>query len=169
MVNKYHETLSAPEPQKVWGFTIAEVAVKVAIEFCLAIDEINFLFGEIRSFFNEKGLEPNFAKNLFSPIVAGSFQRQAIPDDLLFKLLKAQEEAKAFDDLEKLVLSINVELYKNKVNSAGQPIRELLMAMCQKHLLIGGALLLLQTSARLKCAQRGCTVVLDMLLNTMET
>ena len=33
------------------------VAVKVAIEFCLTINEVEFLFGQILEFFTSKGLE----------------------------------------------------------------------------------------------------------------
>lgn len=50
-----------------------KVVIKVAVEFCLAIEEIPFLFGEIYNTLEAKGLESQFIRNLSAPIIAGEF------------------------------------------------------------------------------------------------
>jgi len=40
------------------------VAIKVAIEFCLNIKEVDYLFGEIYNLFIEKGLEEKFREQM---------------------------------------------------------------------------------------------------------
>ena len=51
---------SAPNPEGEEieeDFSLEEVAIKVAIEYCLAISEVEFLFNEIYTFFLENELE----------------------------------------------------------------------------------------------------------------
>lgn len=48
-------------------------------------------------------------------------------------------------------------------------IREVLTRVALKHYLIAAALLLLQSSSKLKTAKQGCSRVLKELLTTMET
>ena len=173
VVNKYHQAKikseNPPSPQNQGGFSIEEVAIRVSIEFCLTIKDVEFLFAEIYSFFEEKGLSQQFVKNLQCPIIAGSFQRECVPSDLLLKLIRAEEEKREYSTIEQIILNINMMPYNGKVNQQGQSIRKILKQVAQKHCLIGAALLLLQTSQKLRIAKQDCTLVLNMLLNTMET
>lgn len=93
-------------------FSLSELAIKVAIEYCLAIGEIRFLFGEILGFFTEKGLEPYFVDNLCSPIMAGQFKHEYIPEDLILKLVKKMEVRQKYNIIEQIILHINIDLYK---------------------------------------------------------
>lgn len=67
-------------------------------------------------------------------------------------------------------MNVNLEPYKGKVcPKRGKPIERVLIDVARKLCLVGAALLLLQTSNKVKCSMEGCTMVLNMLLTTMET
>lgn len=53
------------------NFSIEKIAIKVSIEFCLQISEVDYLFGDIYRFFVEKELEDKFISHLCVPIIAG--------------------------------------------------------------------------------------------------
>lgn len=60
VVNGPGASTSAPNPEGEEieeDFSLEEVAIKVAIEYCLAISEVEFLFNEIYTFFLENELE----------------------------------------------------------------------------------------------------------------
>lgn len=111
---------SAPNPKgeeiEEDDFSLEEVAIKVAIEYCLAISEVEFLFNEIYTFFLENGLEAQFVSHLCAPITAGSFMNEYVPEDLLLKLVKAKEEAREFKMVEAIILNVNLESYAGKVS-----------------------------------------------------
>ena len=69
-------------------FQIEEVAIKIAIEFCLAIRQSSFLFSEVLQFFREKGFEDIFITHMTAPIIGGEFLHEDVPADLLLKLIK---------------------------------------------------------------------------------
>lgn len=53
------------------NFSIDKIAIKVSIEFCLQISEVDYLFNDIYRFFVEKDLEDKFISHLCVPIIAG--------------------------------------------------------------------------------------------------
>ena len=64
-------------------FSIDKIAIKVSIEFCLQISEVDYLFGDIYRFFVEKDLEDKFIGHLCAPIIAGQFRSEYIPEHVL--------------------------------------------------------------------------------------
>ena len=64
-------------------FSIDKIAIKVSIEFCLQISEVDYLFGDIYRFFVEKELEDKFISHLCAPIIAGQFRNEYIPEHVL--------------------------------------------------------------------------------------
>ena len=142
-----------PKVETQQGFSIEEVAIRVSIEFCLAISDVEFLFGDIYSFFEKKDLSQQFVNNLCAPIIGGSFVKTCVPQDLLLKLIRAEEVKREYNKIEQIILNINMIPYNGKVNQQGQSIRKILKQVAQKHCLIGAALLLLQTSQKLLIAK----------------
>lgn len=64
--------------------TTIELAMGVAIEFCLSIQSVDFLFGkQIYGFFHEKGLKDKFVLYLEPFILSGSFKKHLIPDQII--------------------------------------------------------------------------------------
>ena len=57
------------------NFSIEKIAIKVSIEFCLQIQEVSYLFGDIYRFFQDRDLEDKFVSHLCAPIIAGQFKR----------------------------------------------------------------------------------------------
>ena len=53
------------------SFSIEDVALKLSIEYCLAIKEVKFLFSEVLTLFRQNGLEDAFVSHLKMPILAG--------------------------------------------------------------------------------------------------
>ena len=72
----------------------------MAVEFCLAIADVEFLFGDIYQYFLSKGLEDLFVEHLCAPILTGQFSSEYVPEDLLLKLIKAKEEQQEFNTVE---------------------------------------------------------------------
>ena len=66
-------------------------------------------------------------------------------------------------------MNVNVESYNDQVDKKGEPIKSILVAICKKHVLVGGALLLLSTAKKLNLARKGSTMILKLLLQNMET
>lgn len=181
VVNKYHGTRDSAASEEaatqvsnsssmINTSQIDEVAIKVAVEFCLAISDVKFLFGDVYQFFVTKGLEDLFIEHLCAPILTGQFSAEYVPEELLLKLIKQKEEQQEFNTVEQIILNINLEPYNDKVCAKrGKPIQKVLIDVSRKLCLVGAALLLLQTSKKVKCSMEGCTMVLNMLLTTMET
>ena len=44
VVNKYHRNQTVNDNQESCAFSMKEIAIKVSIEFCLAISDVGFLF-----------------------------------------------------------------------------------------------------------------------------
>ena len=93
------------------NFSIDKIAIKVSIEFCLQISEVEYLFTEIYSFFVEKDLEDKFISHLCAPIIAGQFRGEFIPEQILQKLVRMFEDRQEFKVLEKIILNVNVDAY----------------------------------------------------------
>lgn len=79
------------------------IAIKVAIEFCLSINAIFFLFSEIYQIFVDQGLENKFMANLEPFILSGQFKKELIPEYIITKLIQYYEERKNFKVLEKVI------------------------------------------------------------------
>lgn len=145
----------------------------MSIEFCLNIQEVQYLFTDIYRFFCEKELEDKFIAQLCAPIIAAQFRAEFIPESILMKLIRYYEAKKEFKVLEKIILNINVEAYQKRPppgSLAAPPafnIMSELEVRCKTHCMVS-ALLQLQTADKTKQAKKGCTQILAMLLKNME-
>ena len=63
------------------------IAIKVAIEFCLNIGTISFLFQDMMNIFDQYGLRNKFIFNLEPFIISGLFKKEYIPEDILREFL----------------------------------------------------------------------------------
>ena len=77
----------------------------------MAITESDFLFNEVFGFFKKNGYESEFLEHLAAPIIGGEFQDCFVPADLLMKLIQQEEQRKAFDQIEQIILNVNVREY----------------------------------------------------------
>ena len=162
--------------QEEKDFSIDKIAIKVSIEFCLQIQEVDYLFNDIYRFFAEKDLQDKFIQHLCAPIIAGQFRTERIPEYILQKLVRMYEDRQEFKILEKIILNINVESYQRRAGHQahdtsgpmGKGIRSYLEVVCKSHCMVS-ALLQLQTSDRSQQVREGCMQILTMLLNNMET
>lgn len=68
-----------------------EIAIKVAIEFCLNIGATHFLFTDIFSLFNQFNLRPKLIANLEPFLISGQFKKGVIPEDVLQEFLQFYE------------------------------------------------------------------------------
>jgi hypothetical protein len=67
------------------------IAIKVAIEFCLNIGTVSFLFQDMMSIFDQYGLREKFIFNLEPFIISGLFKKEYIPEEILKEFLKFYE------------------------------------------------------------------------------
>lgn len=91
------------------------IAIKSAIEFCLAINSIQLLFTDIFQLFSQSGLETKFLTNLEPFILTGSFKKQTLPEFIVNKLINFyQKELKDFRKLEKVIMQLDLSEYSQK-------------------------------------------------------
>lgn len=64
-----------------------EMAIKVAIEFCLNIGATQFLFSVMLSVFSHYKLRSLFIRNLEPFILSGQFRNEFVPEDILREFL----------------------------------------------------------------------------------
>jgi hypothetical protein len=89
-----------------------EIAIRVAIEFCLNIQSVDFLFSkDIYGFFHDKGLKEKFVKHLEPFILSGSFKRQKIPDAIIKYIVLQYENNEKYKQLEKIIQQIDLSEY----------------------------------------------------------
>ena len=103
------------------------VAIKLAIQFCVNIKTVNYLFTDIFQFFSKFKLQDKFLKLLEPSILAGRFRDAIIPDRILRHLIMYYEKKEDFSTLEKLVQQINFSQYTHM---------EDLAAVCQYNFMI---------------------------------
>ena len=63
------------------------IAIKVAIEFCLSINAIFFLFSEIFQVFLDSNLDSKFITNLEPFILYGQFKKEIIPENIITRIV----------------------------------------------------------------------------------
>jgi hypothetical protein len=100
---KVSETPKSESDDDSKSYSIEDIAIKVSIEFCLNINETQFLFSEVFDFFRENGLRENFISLLCPPIVAGQFRKEYIPEHILEKIIIYLEAKQNYKVLEKII------------------------------------------------------------------
>lgn len=92
-----------------------EIAVKVAIEFCLNIGATNFLFSEIFNLFHHFNMRAKLIANLEPFLISGQFKKGIIPEDVLQEFLKYYEHKDGATtnqrNLERIVQQIDLMQY----------------------------------------------------------
>mgnify|MGYP000987890549 CR=1 FL=1 len=69
-----------------------QTIIKTAIEFCLNIEALDYLFQDVYDFFFDKFLNEEFVKCLEPFIMTGKFKKCIIPMNLVRKLVYLHEE-----------------------------------------------------------------------------
>jgi len=87
------------------------IAIKSAIEFCLAINSTQLLFSDIFQLFSQSGLESKFLANLEPFILSGSFRKQSLPEFIVKKIINFYEELKNHKVLEKVIMQLDLSEY----------------------------------------------------------
>jgi vacuolar protein sorting-associated protein 8 len=62
--------------------------LRVALEFCIRVNAIDHLFGELFLMFAEAGMEQRFFENLEPFILSGKFKQTKIPKKILSRLIE---------------------------------------------------------------------------------
>ena len=86
--------------------------LRVALEFCIRVNALDHLFGELFLMFAEAGMEQRFFENLEPFILSGKFKQQKIPRKILVRLIEYYRQ-KDVELLEKILLNLNLAKYKN--------------------------------------------------------
>ena len=83
-------------------------AIRVAIEFCIYIDAIFFLFTDLISLFTDENLEHIFLENLQPFILSGKFRRYVMPEEILKKIIAHYKAREDFEMLEKVIMYLHI-------------------------------------------------------------
>lgn len=67
------------------------IAIKVSIEFCLNIGDVDFLYTEIYQLFCDHNLREKFIFHLEPFILSGQFRSFKIPEPIIRKLIRHYE------------------------------------------------------------------------------
>ena len=86
--------------------------LRVALEFCIRVNAIDHLFGELFLMFAEAGMEQRFFENLEPFILSGKFKQTKIPKKILNRLIEYYRQ-KDLELLEKILLNLNLSKYKD--------------------------------------------------------
>jgi hypothetical protein len=86
--------------------------LRVALEFCIRVNAIDHLFGELFLMFAEAGMEQRFFENLEPFILSGKFKQTKIPKKILNRIIEYYRQ-KDLELLEKVLLNLNLSKYKN--------------------------------------------------------
>ena len=94
------------------GACVSTKTLRVALEFCIRVNAIDHLFGELFLMFAEAGMEQRFFENLEAFILAGKFKQTKIPKKILVRLIEYYRQ-KDVELLEKILLNLNLSKYRN--------------------------------------------------------
>jgi hypothetical protein len=84
----------------------------VALEFCIRVNAIEHLFGELFLMFAEAGMEQKFFENLEPFILSGKFKQTEIPYEILVRMIGFYQQ-KDPELLEKVLLNIDLSKYQS--------------------------------------------------------
>ena len=138
------------------AYSADSIAIKVAIEFCLAINASFFLFTDIFNLFCESGLENKFLQHLEPFILSGAFRKEMIPEKIMGKIIGWYEGKGNMRGLERVIMQLDMGDYSRK---------EELMVTCQVHCMISALLYLMATNAE---ESLGCMQILNTLITLMR-
>lgn len=117
-----------------------QIAIKVAIEFCLNIGTTNFLFTQMLELFEVHNLRQKFISNLEQFIISGQFRKEHIPEDILSEFLSFYEN-KGYDvslqerNLERIVQQLDLRNYTDMM-------RARLEILCESNCMVSALLAL---------------------------
>lgn len=72
------------------GECVSSKTLRVAVEFCIRVNALDHLFGELFRMFAEAGMEQRFFENLEPFILSGKFKNCKIPEQILIRLIGYQ-------------------------------------------------------------------------------
>lgn len=81
-------------------------AIRVGIEFSMAIGAVEFLMTELYDEFTSRNMEALFLQNLFPFILTGKF---SVSEEILRKIIYFYKERKDYENLEKVLLCLNFD------------------------------------------------------------
>ena len=86
--------------------------LRVAVEYCIRVNSLNHLFGELFLMFAEAGMEQKFFENLEPFILSGKLKQVKIPKKILVRLIGFYRQ-KDTEILEKALLNLDLSRYRN--------------------------------------------------------
>ena len=150
--------LEEAQRQEVRAYEENNKAIRVAIEFCIYIDAIFFLFTDLISLFTDENLEHIFLENLQPFILSGKFRKYAMPEEILKKIIAHYKAREDFEMLEKVIMYLHIT--DPMINSELQHI-------CQTKVLSSG-LLYISTNIYQSEPHAECLNVLFALFNLFK-
>lgn len=75
---------------------IEQCIIKTAIEFCVSIKALDFLFTEVYTFFEEKLLQDEFVEVLEPFVMSGQLRKHLLPNNIIRKLIHRLDIAEKF-------------------------------------------------------------------------
>jgi hypothetical protein len=84
-------------------------AIRVGIEFSMAIGAVEFLMTELFEEFSNRNLDGLFLENLLPFILSEKLKRYSIQEDILRKIIYYYRDKEDYDTLEKVILCLNFD------------------------------------------------------------
>ena len=88
--------------------------IKLAIEFCIEIEDVEFLLNSIEPIFEEKKLSHLFLEKLTPFILRDKIEKIILPNDIMLNLFDLYYKNNMEDNLSHMLLHINIESLDNK-------------------------------------------------------
>lgn len=117
-----------------------KLLIRTIIEFCVTIQDYNFLFYDVFDPFKEQKLEALFLEELKPFILAGRLAEWELPNDLLENhIVRHYKDPECPEVLERILINLNLTL-------CDENLIEMLIQFCDTHMLTTG-LIYLRTCA----------------------
>ena len=140
-------------------FSAEQIAIRVAIEFCLRIDAVDFLFSTLLNQFAEYNLEKEFFSTLENFILSESLKDVILPNHILKKITTySYDSGKSLQIFERILMRLNFSKYDEI---------DYLMKLCEDMTLLSGYISLIVTKYE-KNNKVTCYQILSSIFQTYK-
>ena len=89
--------------------------IEIAIDFCISIEDVNYLIGEIEPIFETQNLGEKFLQNLEPFILNDRLKKYNFNVNVISQIIELYNKKNKLENLEHLLIHINIECLDNEI------------------------------------------------------
>lgn len=134
------------------------IAIRAAIEFCLNLQEFEFLFGDVCDYFCDRNLQDQFIRGLEQFVLSGKLRQVKLPEIIIRKMIHECENSEKFQQLERLIQQLDLTEYTYIDD---------LETLCQSKFMVSALLYILMTQNKDQNGPKSCMNILNSMYKIM--